>query len=589
MAGVVSTASASSSTSAASDTLIALRVQHFLPVSIQRAELRMAELRQLFLAPRLQLHHAHSHAVRHYLERLYLMRCVRNVKIETGGGGAAQTLCMPFTVCAALPYHFSRIVTGTCDGLLTLWNTESCLPLASREANTSITQGYSFVCAGGTDYSGGYGAVRALTAHPTRSIFFSSTMFDKGGIRGWSIREEGTGAEDDDDVILPMALLQDTSPNEEGVPVSRMGMVRSIAVDPTGSLVASAGDDATVRLWDIRQSLEHGGGAHQRKTSSDTCVERPLVCLRPVYTQHGYERVGKISSVQFHPDGALLSTADAGGRVVTWDLRNGKPCWVAGGGTGLVRGGHFAGATCLAWSPCGVRIASGGADAVLQLWDSRQLFKAYASSASSAPNPEGSRGSQSHSTPHTLVGHEDVLTSVSFQCCPTDFFKNNDGGVGVLGRRLPLGLVTTSLDGSIRLWDMNTAVCVKTLKTYTPVRSHCWLNGGEQDGSLVTVSHGKTWNLWGCGAEAGGLQQGEEDVGVTHTSSTQVRNVHLIQASREGETGKEEDGDDEDEDEEDADVLMQKMASGHIAPANGKEEEEEDEEEDEMELLRRRD
>ena len=72
------------------------------------------------------------------------------------------------------------------------------------------------------------------------------------------------------------------------------GIVQAVAVSPGGGLVASAGADATVRLWSTRTHRQVGG---------------PL---------RGHEHA--VNDVAFTPDGRLLASAGEDGTVRFWDV-----------------------------------------------------------------------------------------------------------------------------------------------------------------------------------------------------------------------------------------------------------------------------
>lgn len=729
---------ASSSSQPAGEEWIALRVRHLLPFSIQQAELRVAELRQLFLSPRLAVHEAYQYAIENYIQKQQLLQHVRNVKIleknssSDSSHGPSYALqesssrCFPFTACGSLSYAPSLLITGSCDGLLTLWDTESCQPLASHPGNEGISSrapvrdpldaryrsdsssGYSVTPpesdgvydANSEEESGAVGGlapVKAVVAHPTAPLFFTRTMFDSA-IRGWKVSsEEGKTVaqalqeakkekqeEEEESEWNARHSRQATSVTghlpKSAVPLSfsygsgatqilpictlRMGSSsatfttqekrahpnrQNVAIDPSGRLLASGSANGMVRVWDVRGVVGEvqgdGAGSSFSHSTSYSSLENEnryppgegtssssFGCCLPVaqWSAEGWEErkaTADIHTVAFHPDGALLSTGDAGGRLVTWDLRSGKvafhtafssphssslPRRVSGRAT-VVHHTHLNAITCVAWSLCGERLASGGADGVVQLWDARQLYRACntvtaasmaTSSSDTSERPSNTSEAVFHapspSSSHLLVGHEDEITSLSFRPCPPVFFKDNPGGVSVLGRRLPLALVTTSLDHTIRWWDMNAGVCVKVRHAEGPVRGHTWMNGGTQDGSLVTIVHGKYWSLWGPGGSTNG-QPGETGASASSRPCETVDTVEVLRIPSRQPTGKwvgmnekeddakEEINEEEEEEEDEMKALQREVVDTEGGNRDKSEDElsEDEEDEDEMAMLKR--
>ncbi|MEU7750280.1 hypothetical protein [Micromonospora sp. NPDC049171] len=204
--------------------------------------------------------------------------------------------------------------------------------------------------------------------------------------------------------------------------------VHDVTFSPRGQLLASAGGDATVRLWDSLTGLPIG---------------RPLV---------GHE--GKVSRVAFNADGSLLASVSDDGTVRRWDPATGSP--VGGPLTG-----HQGPVTTVAFHPRDRLLASAGDDGTIRLWNpdtgspvGQPLTPRSGPVTAVAFSPDGrllaaaSRSAAGHgviqlwdpATSRTvgkpLRGHSDWIWSLAF---------SRDGR-----------LASAGLDGSVRLWEPST-------------------------------------------------------------------------------------------------------------------------------------
>jgi WD40 repeat protein/tRNA A-37 threonylcarbamoyl transferase component Bud32 len=136
-----------------------------------------------------------------------------------------------------------------------------------------------------------------------------------------------------------------------------------------------------------------------------------LLCLR------GHDSI--VSSVDFSPDGSRIASGGWDGVVKVWDAATGKELFTLRGHAGWVR--------CVAFGPKGERLASCGQDQTVRVWDLNR-----------------------RSVLHTLRGHSDMPKGVAF----------HPGGKWI---------ASCGNDHTVMVWNAETGKVVRTLKGHTNV------------------------------------------------------------------------------------------------------------------------
>jgi WD40 repeat protein len=312
------------------------------------------------------------------------------------------SLTLPSAVTAlALTADQKAVLAGAADGTIRL------IELADRRERAAL--------------KGHAGAVVGLAALRSggKAMRFASASLD-GTARMWTV----TTAAKTDPIVLR----------------GHKGAVQALAVSAPSDLVATAGEDATVRLWSGRD-----GGA------KGTIVP-------------GHS--GAIHALAFGPDGAALASGGADGTVRLSTVGKEAPGRVLRGFAGAVHD--------LAFSPRGDRLAAAGAEGGIKVWDTASWQGVIAF----GHTPARGDGALPPARKVAFAAEGRLVSASADATLRTWEFAGSWAGRGVLaphadrvlaldfspdGKLLAAGGGEPSRSGELKVWDVARGVPVRSL------------------------------------------------------------------------------------------------------------------------------
>lgn len=229
-----------------------------------------------------------------------------------------------------------------------------------------------------------------------------------------------------------------------GTLVGHQGAVSDCKFHPLGKYVATASHDYSWRLWDAT-TLQNVSSFSEEKRFNELLL------------QDGHNK--ELTSLDIHPDGSLVATADSVGNVMMWDVRCGLMV--------TPFQGHIKKITNLEFHPCnGFQFVTGGIDNMIRIWDIRK-----------------------RKCMSCIPAHSNVISHVGY---------SKSGEL----------LISSSFDGDLKVWRTRDNVCINTLTTANSraVSGYCGTsnNAGKimscdissDEKHIISVSYDRSIKLW---------------------------------------------------------------------------------------------
>ena len=266
------------------------------------------------------------------------------------------------------------LASGGNDNAIILWNTTSNLELKTLIGHKDWVKSVAFSPNGQMLASVAMDGSFKLWEVSTGINFTSRKQDDRMESVAFSLHGDMLATSGHIDGFIDLWTVSKKQVRHANRIGGHLSAVSSIAFSPDGKMLASGGDDDTLRLWnvdersEIKSITEHSNdvrsvvfspdGKTLASGSKDGTVKLLEVPSGDVIAtlEHDY-----VESVAFSPDGEVLASAGAGYTIKLWSASSHAEL--------ASLKGHGSGVTSVVFSPDGKTLSSGSRDGTVLIWD----------------------------------------------------------------------------------------------------------------------------------------------------------------------------------------------------------------------------
>eukprot|EP00808_Paulinella_micropora_P017876 g67566.t1 len=247
--------------------------------------------------------------------------------------------------------------------------------------------------------------------------------------------------------------------------------VNCLAFSHNGQLLASAGKDRNICIWNLEQRTlvkrlegHHGSilriSLHgNRLASRDNRGAVKLWDLEALKELNNFEgKPSVVGAVAISPDGKYVASGGKDKVIIVWDTR--------GGQVSHVLQGHSEGITSLCFSPDGHQLASASLDETIRVWSIR-VAKGKQQQESLPDQVDGTEEEEARCV--VLQGHSDAVHSVAW--------------VG------PEHLISSSGDRTARFWTLHAPAWFRSYRMLGEHKMQAYLRSHRADKDATRVDY----------------------------------------------------------------------------------------------------